>query len=39
MDEDIVGALLIVFNEGNKVDIVWVANELDIIGVELVWLA
>jgi hypothetical protein len=38
LDEDVEGTLLIVLNEGNKVDIVWVATELDMIGVELVWL-
>ena len=40
LDENIEGALLIVLNKDNKVDIVVVvSNELDIIGVELVSLA
>ncbi len=38
LDEDVEATLLIVLNEGNQVDIVWVATELDMIGVELVWL-
>jgi len=38
LDEDAEGELLIVLNEGNKVDIVSVTNEFDILGVELVWL-